>query len=344
MDDAGRWHWRATLCGPDGVTLARFAVAVVVAFVALRPGDPARALLVALVAVGVASDVVDGWWARRRGQTSARGARLDSAADLALSAAMAIAVLVAVDLRASAWLWWTIGAITALRATVLAVTYARFRASSFAHTWANKAAGAAISLAVLHALATAELGGPLTALACAVAAVAAGDELIMAATAPAHDPDARWSGATGWRPARRAQVRPASYPDAEEEAPMLASIPAFSSYSVRDVIQARHFYGDMLGLDTSIEHGMLTVTLGSGARVLLYPKDDHEPASHTVLMFPTDDITGVVAWLRSRGVRFEHLPGVGDDGIMPASEWGPANAWFKDPSGNWLSVVGSQAS
>ena len=119
---------------------------------------------------------------------------------------------------------------------------------------------------------------------------------------------------------------------------MLASLPAFSSYSVRDIAEAQHFYGEVLGLGTSVAHGMLTLTLGSGAQVLLYPKDDHEPATHTVLMFPTDDIAATVAWLRGQGINFERLPGVGEDGIMTGNEHGPSNAWFKDPSGNWLSV------
>lgn len=121
---------------------------------------------------------------------------------------------------------------------------------------------------------------------------------------------------------------------------MLATLPAFSSFSVFDIDDAAHFYGDVLGLSTSIERGMLTLTLGSGAHVLVYPKTHHEPATHTVLMFPTADIAATVAWARSRGVVFEMLDGVGDDGIMPANEWSPANAWFRDPSGNWLSIVG----
>ena len=89
---------------------------------------------------------------------------------------------------------------------------------------------------------------------------------------------------------------------------------------------------------------MLTLTLGSGAEVLIYPKTDHEPATHTVLMFPTDHIVETVAWAKSRGVVFEMLDGVGDDGIMPAPEWGPANAWFRDPSSNWLSIMGQPSS
>jgi catechol 2,3-dioxygenase-like lactoylglutathione lyase family enzyme len=124
---------------------------------------------------------------------------------------------------------------------------------------------------------------------------------------------------------------------------MLATLPAFSSFSVFDIDEAKHFYGDVLGLSTSVARGMLTLTLGSGAHVLVYPKPNHEPATHTVLMFPTDNIAATVEWARSRGVVFEMLDGVGDDGIMPANEWGPANAWFRDPSGNWLSIVGDTA-
>ena len=125
---------------------------------------------------------------------------------------------------------------------------------------------------------------------------------------------------------------------------MLAPLPAFSSFSVRDIDEAEHFYGDVLGLSTSVSRGMLTLTLGSGANVLVYPKTDHEPATYTVLMFPTEDIEATVAWAQARGIVFEMLPGVREDGIMPANEWGPANAWFKDPSGNWLSILGGAGS
>ncbi len=125
---------------------------------------------------------------------------------------------------------------------------------------------------------------------------------------------------------------------------MLASLPAFSSFSVLDLDEASHFYGDILGLSTSVASGMLTLTLGSGAQVLVYPKPDHEPATHTVLMFPTDDIVATVAWAKSRGVVFEMLDGVGEDGIMPENDWSPANSWFRDPSGNWLSILQQTAS
>lgn len=121
---------------------------------------------------------------------------------------------------------------------------------------------------------------------------------------------------------------------------MFASAPAFSAFSVRDIEEARQFYGDTLGLATEMNpDSTLRLTLGTGAHVMLYPKDNHEPATYTALMFPVPDIHAAVADITSRGLTLEHLDGVGEDGIMPANVWGgPANAWIKDPSGNWISI------
>jgi hypothetical protein len=41
--------------------------------------------------------------------------------------------------------------------------------------------------------------------------------------------------------------------------------------------------------------------------------------------------------LGDRGVTFERLAGVDEDGIHRSG--GPLIAWFKDPAGNWLSVI-----
>jgi catechol 2,3-dioxygenase-like lactoylglutathione lyase family enzyme len=119
---------------------------------------------------------------------------------------------------------------------------------------------------------------------------------------------------------------------------MFDKIPAFSSFSVRDVEEAQRFYGDVLGLPTSIVEGMLHLTLGTGAHVMLFPKDDHQPATYTVLAFPVPDIGAAVAEAKARGVTFEHLDGVGEDSIRPGDDLGPSIAWFKDPSGNWISI------
>lgn len=120
---------------------------------------------------------------------------------------------------------------------------------------------------------------------------------------------------------------------------MLATVEGFSSFSVDDVEAARAFYADVLGLDVVEENGMLRITLGEGAWVLAYPKDDHVPATHTVIMFPVADLPAHVAELTAAGVRFEQLPGVGTDGIKSGDGHGPDSSWLKDPAGNWISIM-----
>jgi catechol 2,3-dioxygenase-like lactoylglutathione lyase family enzyme len=113
---------------------------------------------------------------------------------------------------------------------------------------------------------------------------------------------------------------------------------AFSGFSTNDIARAKEFYEQTLGLEVTEEEGMLTLHLG-GSNVLIYPKDNHEPATFTVLNLPVDNIDAAVDELTSRGIQFEHYEGQGQDdrGIM--REYGPPIAWFKDPAGNILSVI-----
>ena len=118
---------------------------------------------------------------------------------------------------------------------------------------------------------------------------------------------------------------------------------AYSGFSVDDIQSARTFYAETLGIAVSEANGMLTLHLAGGGRVLIYPKEGHEPASFTVLNLPVDDIDAAVDALAARGVAFERYEGMPHDpkGIVrpPAPEYGPAIAWFKDPAGNILSVL-----
>jgi catechol 2,3-dioxygenase-like lactoylglutathione lyase family enzyme len=123
---------------------------------------------------------------------------------------------------------------------------------------------------------------------------------------------------------------------------MLADSPAFSGFSVNDPEAARRFYEDTLGLRVSNVPdmgGLLRLHLGGGTEVLVYAKDDHTPASFTVLNFPVPDIERAVEELTGRGVRFEHYehPPTDAKGIMRAG--GPLIAWFTDPAGNVFSVM-----
>jgi catechol 2,3-dioxygenase-like lactoylglutathione lyase family enzyme len=121
---------------------------------------------------------------------------------------------------------------------------------------------------------------------------------------------------------------------------VLADSPAFSGFAVNDLDAARAFYTDVLGLRAETgAGGLLTLHLGGGTNVLVYPKPDHTPAGFTVLNFPVPDIEKAVDELTARGVRFEHYenPPTDERGIMRAG--GPLIAWFTDPAGNVFSVL-----
>jgi catechol 2,3-dioxygenase-like lactoylglutathione lyase family enzyme len=114
---------------------------------------------------------------------------------------------------------------------------------------------------------------------------------------------------------------------------------AFSGFSSNDIQKAREFYAQVLGLEVTEENGILTLALAGGGRVVIYPKEGHEPASFTVLNFPVEDIDRAVDALAQAGIQFERYEGFQQDerGIM--RDDGPPIAWFKDPAGNILSVL-----
>ncbi|MPZ94724.1 MAG: VOC family protein [Propionibacteriales bacterium] len=112
---------------------------------------------------------------------------------------------------------------------------------------------------------------------------------------------------------------------------------AFSGFSVDDIAKAKQFYSETLGLRVSEEYGMLSLHIAGDRDTLVYPKEDHTPATFTILNFPVDDIDSTVQQLAARGIVFEKYDGVDESGVM--RERGPAIAWFKDPAGNVLSVL-----
>jgi catechol 2,3-dioxygenase-like lactoylglutathione lyase family enzyme len=122
---------------------------------------------------------------------------------------------------------------------------------------------------------------------------------------------------------------------------MFTNSKAFSGFSVNDVSQARKFYEETLGLRVSEDNGMLTLHIAGDRDILVYPKDDHTPATFTILNFPVDDVEAAVDELSSRGVTFERYPGmdaeIDEKGIFRGA--GPLIAWFTDPAGNVLSVI-----
>ena len=121
---------------------------------------------------------------------------------------------------------------------------------------------------------------------------------------------------------------------------MLSDSPAYSGFSTNDIEASRRFYAETLGLRVTEENGMLTVHLGGGKTVLIYPKEDHQPATYTTLNFPVRSIDAAVDELTAKGVEFERYgPDLGQDERGVMRQWGPPIAWFRDPAGNILSVI-----
>lgn len=154
--------------------------------------------------------------------------------------------------------------------------------------------------------------------------------------ATAQDPDGNYVQIIQLSDEHRASMQGADGPLAGS---LLAS-EAFSGFSVDDLAAAEEFYGGALGLRVRRdgEMGLLTVALG-GRQVLVYPKDDHVPATFTILNFPVTDVEATVRDLAARGIGFLRYEGMQQDELGIQRGGGPLIAWFADPAGNVLSVL-----
>jgi catechol 2,3-dioxygenase-like lactoylglutathione lyase family enzyme len=122
---------------------------------------------------------------------------------------------------------------------------------------------------------------------------------------------------------------------------MFADTKAYSGFAVDDLEKAREFYGETLGLKTTVldeENGLLSLDLAGDRSTLVYLKPDFTPATYTILNFPVDDIDEAVDELAERGVSFERYEGFEQDEKGISRGNGPEIAWFKDPAGNILAV------
>ena len=123
---------------------------------------------------------------------------------------------------------------------------------------------------------------------------------------------------------------------------MFENTKAYSGFAVDDVGKAQKFYGETLGVKTSLldeENGLLSLHLAGDRDTLIYLKPDFEPATYTILNFEVDDVDKAVDELGERGVSFERYDGFDQDDKGIARGPGPQIAWFKDPAGNILSVM-----
>jgi CDP-diacylglycerol--glycerol-3-phosphate 3-phosphatidyltransferase len=104
---------------------------------------PLSVLFFAVYSLCCASDILDGYVARKTNTASKLGETLDSVADFVF---IAIALVIFIPLLT--WEWWIlywIGLIAFVRFLSLGIGFAKYRAFSFLHTYANKVTGIALA-------------------------------------------------------------------------------------------------------------------------------------------------------------------------------------------------------
>lgn len=124
---------------------------------------------------------------------------------------------------------------------------------------------------------------------------------------------------------------------------MLGNIDAVANLAVKDMTVARRFYEDTLGLAQVDSEGDEVVVYQSGnARVQVYRSSFAGTNQATAVSWQVGaDIERLVAALKAKGVRFEHydMPETKREGDLHVAD-GMKMAWFKDPDGNILHLIG----
>lgn len=122
---------------------------------------------------------------------------------------------------------------------------------------------------------------------------------------------------------------------------MFGSNQVMSSFSSNDIPACKAFYSDTLGFGVEEMFDGLLLKFGGGGQAMVYPKDNHEPATFTVLTIVVDDVEKAVDDLAAKGVTFEQYTEepIKTDAKGISRDMGGAIAWFKDPAGNILGVA-----
>jgi len=123
---------------------------------------------------------------------------------------------------------------------------------------------------------------------------------------------------------------------------MLNTNDAVATIAVKNIDVARNFYEGVLGLtpQPASEKGVMSFRTGS-TTVLVYTSQFAGTNRATAATWNVEDLDRVIEFLKSKGVAFEHydMPGVTRKGDVHVTG-GSRAAWFKDPDGNILALVG----
>ena len=124
---------------------------------------------------------------------------------------------------------------------------------------------------------------------------------------------------------------------------MLKDKDASATIAVKDIEKAKKFYRDVVGLTPLPASEPDAVPFKSGtSSVLVYKSDFAGTNRATAATWMVDDeLDDTVKALKAKGVSFEHydMPGVTRKGDVHVTGQSKA-AWFKDPDGNIIALVG----
>jgi catechol 2,3-dioxygenase-like lactoylglutathione lyase family enzyme len=124
---------------------------------------------------------------------------------------------------------------------------------------------------------------------------------------------------------------------------MLSDSNAIAMIAVKDLGEARKFYENTLGLTAVDSQCEGVVAYRSGATVLNVYRSDYAGTNKaTSVTFDVGtDVEEMARTLKERGVPFEHydMPDMQQRGDVYVNEEMKV-AWFRDPDGNILSLVG----
>lgn len=124
---------------------------------------------------------------------------------------------------------------------------------------------------------------------------------------------------------------------------MLKDSDAVATLAVRNLDVARKFYRETLGLEQVAAQDDEVITLRSGQSTINVYRSEFAGTNRATALSWTvgKDLDSVVRDLKARGVVFEHyeMPNAkhrGDVHVFGDFE----TAWFKDPDGNILNLIG----
>jgi catechol 2,3-dioxygenase-like lactoylglutathione lyase family enzyme len=123
---------------------------------------------------------------------------------------------------------------------------------------------------------------------------------------------------------------------------MLGTRNAVANLATKDLDRARLFFTETLGLKEVSNEGDELITLASGdSNINVYRSEFAGTNKATAVTWEVDDIDAEVDSLKAKGVAFEHydMPGLAREGDVHVG-YGMKVAWFKDPDGNILNIVG----